>query len=301
MNLHILMTILVKYQRTSEQSLCQGLQCVSCMRYPFTQITEAIKHKRPLTLVLPAFPAKSANRQKTLSAKVDLGEVIGLKNLNALCRELHYHYPYGVQLIICSDGRVFNDVVLVNDDEVDIYQQGIEQIIKQHRLEYLSLFSLDDVYPMFNFSQKRAQLMRDFAEPLSQLRQRMEEETATRYQFNGMHRFIVEDQLVLKPHLSKNQIRKQAKASTYEVMRRSNAWSRLVATHFPHALRLSIHPQPCGSEKFGIQFLPATNRWATPWHNVLLKGKDGWQLIKRQQAEELGAVLKNDHYVLEAC
>jgi pyoverdine/dityrosine biosynthesis protein Dit1 len=70
--------------------------------------------------------------------------------------------------------------------------------------------------------------------------------------------------------------------------------------HFPKAIRLSIHPQPCGSEKLGIQFLPATNCWATPWHNVLLKNKHHWQLIKRIDAEQLGAKLAHDHYVLEA-
>lgn len=296
-----MITILMKYQRRSTVNAlnCSRLTCPSCQKHPKNIIQQAILTQQPLTLILPAFPAKSANRQKTLSEQPDLGERMGLINLDKLCQSLHQLHQPGVRLIICSDGRVFNDLVLVDNADVEIYQQGLEKIIKEEKLDYLSLFSLDDVYTNLDFAAMRVQLMLDFGESLEQLKQRIRTNSDALYLFNGIHRFIVEDQLALKPHQSKNQTRLQAKETAYNVVRRSNAWSKLLAAHFPHALRLSIHPQPCGSEKFGIQFLPASNSWATPWHNVLLKNREHWQLIKRIDAEKLGARLNHDHYVLE--
>jgi len=297
-----LIDILMKYHRYSNTAMqrCHNGFCQSCQKQPREMIVQAIKKQQPLTLILPAFPAKSANRQKTLSAKPDLGEKMGLANLNLLCQSLQHHHQPGVRLIICSDGRVFNDLVLVSNADVQTYQQGIQQIINQDSLHFLSLFSLDDVYINDDFATMREKLMQDFAEPLEELKQRIRCQSPSLYLFNGIHRFIVEDQLALKPLQSKNQTRLQAKEVTYEVIRRSNAWSKLLATSFPEALRLSIHPQPCGSDKLGIQFLPAKNGWATPWHNVLLKNRDGWQLMKRLDAERLGARLNDDHYVLES-
>lgn len=302
-NAQRIVSLLLSNMHPAEQDIThyQNASCLHCQMPHLKQVLKTMNSQRPITLILPAFPAKSANRQKTISAKPDLGEVMGLANLNNLCKNIHNLYTPGVELIICSDGRVFNDLVLVSEEEVNIYQQGIKTIIANHQLTYLKTFSLDDVYPNQDYLLMREQLMLTYGETRELLKQRLAYDEKLRYQFNGIHRFIVEDQLVIKPQQSKNQVRAAAKNITYDVVRRSNAWSRLLAQYFPQALRLSIHPQPCGSDKLGIQFLPAKNRWATPWHNVLLKNADGWQLIKRIDAERLGARFNQDHYVLEPC
>lgn len=298
-----LLELLMSQRRATEdaENTCQGILCVACQLHPKQKILQTVQDHIPLSLVLPAFPAKSANRKKTLSAKPDLGEVMGLTHLNEWCKKMQELYEPGVKLIICSDGRVFNDLVLVSDPDVDTYQRGIQQIIEEHQLTHLTTFSLDEVYPYSNYLSMREFLMMEYGQTLEQLKEQINQDPHLRYQFNGIHRFVIEDQLVLKENQSKNKIRKEAKHTAYEVIRRSNAWSRLLADYFPLAVRLSIHPQQCGSEKIGVQFLPAANRWATPWHNVLLKNEQGWQLMKRQDAEEMGAQLNYDHYILEAC
>ncbi|MDR3502439.1 MAG: isocyanide synthase family protein [Legionella sp.] len=297
-----LLRLIMNQRRISEdtEKKCPGLECTRCSPHPRAKIQQAIRDEHTLTLILPAFPAKSANRQKTLSAKPDRGEIMGLTQLNQLCQNMHKIHQPGVKLIICSDGRVFNDLVLVNDADVDLYQQGIQKIISEHKLHHLTTFNLDEVYLGHNYQSMRELLMLEFGQSLTRLKQQILEEPHWRYQFNGIHRFIIEDQLVLKPEQSKNKVRQQAKETTYEVMRRSNAWSALLTKYFSQSIRLSIHPQPCGSEKMGIQFIPSSNRWSTPWHNVLLKDAQGWQLIKREEAVRLGATLDEDHYVLEA-
>ncbi|KTC78190.1 isocyanide synthase family protein [Legionella brunensis] len=296
----IISLLFAKKHQAQDYIQCQGASCLHCQEPHFNKLLKAVSNQQVITLVLPAFPAKSANRQKTISCKPDLGEVMGLENLNYLCESIQQIYSAGVELIICSDGRVFNDLVLVSDEEVNLYQQGIKTIITQKNLRNLKIFSLDDVYPQQNYQNMRDQLMQSYGESLISLKQRLLADEKALYQFNGIHRFILEDQLALNKQFSKNRIRTMAKEIAYEVIRRSNAWSNLLAQYFSGAVRLSIHPQPCASDKLGIQFLPATNRWATPWHNVLLKHGDSWQLVKRIDAERLGAKLNHDHYVLEA-
>lgn len=292
-----LLHLLLSVKRSSED--CAG---ATCTRHPQPRqtISAAVAAEKPLTLILPAFPAKSANRQKTLSAMPDRGEIMGLSYLNQLCHDMTALYKPGVQLIICSDGRVFNDLVLVSDEDVNLYQQGIRDIICNNQLSHLSTFSLDEVFQVQDYSLMRELLLLQFGQSISELKADMLRDPALRYQFNGIHRFVFEDQLALRPGRSKNSVRQSAKEIAYEVMRRSNAWSRLLLREFPSTVRLSIHPQPCDSEKLGIHFLPTTNQWATPWHNVLLRNAQGWQLMKRAEAERLGGTLMHDHYVLEA-
>ena len=60
-----------------------------------------------ISFILPAFPAKSGNRNKTYSQLPDYGEVVSLQRLNEFALEISQLYQPGVKIIICSDGRVF--------------------------------------------------------------------------------------------------------------------------------------------------------------------------------------------------
>jgi pyoverdine/dityrosine biosynthesis protein Dit1 len=107
--------------------------------------------------------------------------------------------------------------------------------------------------------------------------------------YNGIHRFLFEDQVVLQPHKSRTQVRNECKGLAYHVIQRSNAWSRLIAECFPNALRLSIHPQDPHAEKIGILLTEAEDNWLTPWHGVVVLDESRFKLMRRQRAEELGA------------
>lgn len=293
-----ILTIFFDNRRVLHTNNC-SIDCKTCYRRHARKIEYALIHNKPLVLILPAFPAKSANRDKTLSASPDFGEVLGLTQLNSLCQKIQALHSPGVTLVICSDGRVFNDLVLVSNDDVNQYQQGIIDIISKHRLSNLKTFCLDEVYPHFSHQQMRDALMQTYGEELSLLKSRLSVCETSKAQFNGIHRFLVEDQLVLRGDISKNKVRKYAKEAAYQVVLRSNAWSKLLQVYFPNAMRLSIHPQPCGSDKLGIHFIPTVNQWATPWHSVALYVNGAWQLVKKKQAEAMGAILNNDHYILE--
>jgi len=70
-------------------------------------------------------------------------------------------------------------------------------------------------------------------------------------------------------------------------------------------VRLSIHPQTCGAKKLGIR-LVGNESWMTPWHGVAVESKKGYVLLKRSEAEALGAKLiyaadgRDSHYQLMA-
>lgn len=108
-------------------------------------------------------------------------------------------------------------------------------------------------------------------------------------QLDGLHRFLFEDAIALSPVLSRTKVRTEARPRAFEVLRRSRAWGSLLASLFPSALRLSIHPQPPVSEKIGIHLLSTADAWLTPWHGVALIEKDRVRLVKRSEAETLGA------------
>src|SRR5690606_22148817 len=86
-----------------------------------TQIIEQVKRKQKLTFILPAFPAKSSNRNKTHGPLPDMGEVLALEHLQKMCLNIEKNYASGAEVIICSDGRVFNDLVFVSDRDLIQY------------------------------------------------------------------------------------------------------------------------------------------------------------------------------------
>lgn len=270
---------------------CAKEPCAQCLAMHLPRVQDAIAAGEAIHMVLPAFPAKSANPQKTTGALPDLGEELALRFLQERCDEIARYYPPGARLTICSDGRVFNDLVGVDDDAVSAYRKHLIGMIRRLDLKSLDVFDLDDVRPLEPFASSRAWLVEKYADSLETLTQRTHEFEHHRQMFNGIHRFLTDDLAAREPALSKTQARNQSKDAAHEVIRRSNAWSRLVAGFFPNALRLSIHPQPPHAEKIGILLTPADDAWLTPWHGAVLLKDTHFMLTRRADAEAQGAKL----------
>lgn len=243
-------------------------------------------------LVLPAFPAKSSNREKTTGILPDLGEVLALEKLERLCEAIQSEYAGGARMVICSDGRVFSDLVQVPEEAVSAYNREIARIIRERGLTHLTTFDLDDVHVgSSDFDAMRRDLVAKHGESVAAIRARSLSTPEGRDMFNGIHRFLFEDLVVLHPEISRTKVRNWSKEVSYEVIQRSNAWSNVVELHFPHAVRLSIHPQAVTSKKIGVQLLPSNSQWRTPWHSAVLFDGQRHTLVRRQDAEAMGAVL----------
>ena len=245
----------------------------------------------PIHLILPAFPAKSPNHHKVLGTLPDLGEEIALTFLQSLCDDIRQVYAPGARLSICADGRVFADLVQVSDADVSAYNEALKALIQRLGTPDLDVVNLEDLLATDSFDQARAWIVAQYGEPLAELKARVRDTDHARAMFNGIHRFVSEDGQALAPEKSKSRVKGESKEVAYEVIQRSNAWTRLLAQEFPHAVRLSIHPQHPHSDKIGLRITRAQDDWLTPWHGVVLLRANDYVLLKRHQAEETGAVL----------
>jgi pyoverdine/dityrosine biosynthesis protein Dit1/AcrR family transcriptional regulator len=270
---------------------CATEPCAQCLALHLPKLHYFISQGLPVQLILPAFPAKSPNRQKVLGTLPDLGEEIALTFLQSLCDDIRQVYTPGAQLIICADGRIFADLVQVSDAQVSAYNDVLKQLIARLGTRDLSVVNLEDLLATTSFDEARAAITAQYGEPLAELQARVRDTPHHRAMFNGIHRFVAEDGLALAPEKSKSRVKEESKAVAYEVIRRSNAWTRLLAQEFPHALRLSIHPQHPHADKIGLRITRAVDDWLTPWHGVVLLRENDYVLLKRQQAEEAGATL----------
>lgn len=277
----------------------QGETSFECEAEPhLAKVHDAIRRQRPVRLVLPAFPAKSPSRLKTLSHLPDHGEELALISLSALADRIAELYPPGAQILICSDGRVFADVVRIPDPDVTAYNRALRDFAAEQGLNNLEFFDLDDVYPqMSDYVALREELLILYGEPLTTLQQRCRTEAEAVEMYRGITRFVFEDFLGLPDFAgqSRNAVQRLARASAYRVIQRSNAWGRLLADRFGDAVRLSIHPQFRRSEKIGVNLIDGGDCWATPWHAVVLKRGDQVSLVQRWEAESMDAnlVFKN--------
>lgn len=255
------------------------------------RVAAFVSRGAPIQLALPAFPAKSPSPAKVLGKHPDMAEQLGLESLARLLDEIAAVYPPGAELVLCSDGGVFADLVGVSDADVARYRRGIEAMIAEIDDERIRFFGLEDALGSRTPSTSRAELVARYAASESSLRERAASTPALAATIDGIHRFLVDDLRGADPTLSRSQAQKRARPLAYEVVRRSEAWGRLVAAAFPDALRLSIHPQPDVSEKIGVHLIETDDAWLTPWHGVALRENDRFRLVRRADAEASGAVL----------
>ncbi|MDP7320811.1 MAG: isocyanide synthase family protein [Bacteriovoracaceae bacterium] len=294
---------IMNYRRLPRHSkLCANSKCQICSSVHMPKIISAVKKNIPVTFVLPAFPGKSPNHNKVLGPLPDYAERLSLRFLGKLCERIKKYYSPGIKIILCSDGRVFSDVVGMKESNVSAYQVKLDRLIEGMSLLDIVTFNLDDFYKELSFAQMRDELMKTYGKSLDFLKYKVrngakeeaepDEKEANRM-YCGITRFLFEDSLYPGQTKSRAAIQKDAKSRAYEVIRRSNAWSDLIEKHFPEAVRLSIHPQTCGAKKIGIRLI-GNESWMTPWHGVALETQKGYVLLKRNQAIEMGAELIYD-------
>ena len=272
-----------------------GMPCELSLEPHLPLVRRFVGAGLPVHFVLPAFPAKSPNLEKVLGKCPDKAEELSLAFLDRLCEEIRAIYPPAARITICSDGMVFSDLVGVTDADVTNYGREIAAMIDRLGFTSLETFHMQDLYDeVRSGDEMREWLCRHYADANQAIRERLHSNPEQQALFNGIQRFLFEDRVVLEKDKSRTRVREECKERTYEVVRRSDAWGRLVADCFPAALRLSIHPQPHHSEKIGILLGASRDVWLTPWHAVALKENGAFRLIKRREAEELGAVVVSE-------
>jgi pyoverdine/dityrosine biosynthesis protein Dit1 len=284
---------------------CVTDPCPTCLAPHLECVKRFVLANEPVHFVLPAFPVKSPSRRKTIGPLPDLAEELALSFLQSVCDEVADVHRPGARITICSDGRVFSDIVGVTDEAVTRYGAEIASIVAASGRHSLDFFKLEDLFGTGDFEAMRAQLVEHYAEPLEVIRERIRTEDPHRALFCGVLRFLLEDRMGQGSGKTRSRLQKECKADAYRMIQRSNAWSRLVAGNFPNAVRLSIHPQEVHAEKIGIRLGETPDAWLTPWHSAVLKSRERFRLVHREEAEALGARLvyrsgHPSHYELAA-
>lgn len=278
--------IMARFRRLADGAPCVNTRCVRCESPHVERAAAAIRRGRPVEFVLPGFPAKSPNPRKVLGILPDEAELQALRFLEDLCDRAREFYEPGARVIICSDGRVFGDYVGIPDGNITAYQDQLAVMLRA--FGNLSAYNLDDKWPGLGFDAMRQRLNDEYADSDEQVRASVTTDDNARRLYLGISRFLFEDQKGNTDE-SNRTIQRRAKQRAYGVIQRSKAWGALVSDVFPTAVRLSIHPQPCGSSKLGIRLGRTPDAWLTPWHSVAVRLGEGFQLMKRHEAEAAGA------------
>lgn len=281
-----LLGLLFRFRRTGAATdPCAKDPCPTCYATHWARIRRFVAAGEPVHFILPAFPAKSRNPNKVLGPLPDLGERLATAFLESFCDQVTHFYEPGARITICSDGHVFSDVLGIPDDDVVAYRAELQRIIRTAGGGSVDIYSLENAYPGQSFEQMRELLVTTAAQSVEEIHDRVRNDEQWRSLFNGIHRFMVEDQAALHPGLSRTKLRAHCKEMAYQVVLRSNAWGVLVGEVFPMAMRLSIHPQPCHAEKVGFHLIRTRDDWLTPWHGVVVDDGVTFTLVKREQAE----------------
>lgn len=259
------------------------------IRPHLNKIEQMVKRLKPIHMILPAYPGKSPNRDKTLGKLPDLSEKHSIDNLAQICREINEIYAPGAKICIASDGYVFADLVRIPDSDVFAYTEAVKAYYKCRFADYFEFFDIKDAMAQLTcLDAMREEMMIRFGESLISLTAKTKTEKETRSMYQGITRFMFEDFCGLNEFagLSKTQIQKQAKQVALRVIQRSNAWSLLLEAQFPASLRLSIHPQFRVSGKIGIHMADTDDCWRTPWHSVAVMEDQQIRLHKRNSIDE---------------
>ncbi|SOB80937.1 L-tyrosine/L-tryptophan isonitrile synthase family protein [Streptomyces sp. 1331.2] len=257
------------------------------------QLADFIAAGEPIVFTLPGFPCKSPNPAKVLGHLPDEGERLSLTFLDRLCAEIgHLHEP-GAQILICSDGHIFGDLINVPDDHIDAYSDELTAMIAREGLGHLATFDLRAVLGDLPYDEKRARVHQQYAPTVEELREQVLTEEETLRLYRGITRFLTEDTVDFPG--TRSALQRECRRRAYGVIQRSRAWGELIAEQHPRAVRLSIHPQPAGVSKFGIRLLEAADVWTTPWHSSVLHRPDGnWELLRSEEAQQRGRLVLRD-------
>ncbi|MEV4318841.1 isocyanide synthase family protein [Actinocrispum sp. NPDC049592] len=270
----------------SAERQCDPFTCAACRAPHLSRIREQIREGTPVCFVLPGFPGKSPNLDKVLGPVPDRAEEVALAFLDGLCRKVASVYPPGARIVICSDGRVFGDQVGIPDEDITLYQAELRSMISRLGAGHLDLFNLDNLYGGMSHDDMRRRLDDKYGGDLARLRADVAGGGPELALYRGITRFLFEDAGGPTRAQGRAALQRDCRRRAYQVILRSHAWSAVVGDVFPYAVRLSIHPQPCGSAKLGIRLVEAEDNWLTPWHGVAVSRNGGYTLMKRVEAEK---------------
>lgn len=258
------------------------------------KVKAQLSKEQAIRMILPAFPWKSVNRvDKVTGTLPDLGEELALYRLNQMCEDIKAVYPLGGQVVIATDGLLFDDVVGITDEDTWNYGEGLLEMARQHGLENIRLMRAMDILGMTNgealdksmymsLAEKcRQEILTSYGRTEEEVRQMMKDDPDTLSTYCGFIRFLEAD-LKYSPitaatkSISGSQYRKTVKKVAIQMMIRAESFTKLLQAHCTDYVRLSIHPSS-GSVKLSVPLIVQSSGAfpRSPWHSSLALSVDG--------------------------
>ncbi|KAH0551212.1 hypothetical protein GP486_007470, partial [Trichoglossum hirsutum] len=262
----------------------------------FPRVLAKVKAQEPVRMVLPGFPFKSPNRvEKVLGALPDRGEEVALAHLENLCRAVDEIYEGGSQLVIVSDGLVYNDLLGVSDEDVWAYGSALRHFAHREDFNHIHFVRLRDLLGIP--ASENGDLDKErFLKEAPYLRKRLYEENIpssfdpsvliaededTRMTYCGYIKFLVKDLACTTQSnragakaVSKSRIKRRNEEIAKKMICRGKAFASLIEKMFPDSVRLSIHPSS-EATKISVSLIPESGSTMTPWHSSLAVKVDG--------------------------
>ncbi|KAF2724383.1 hypothetical protein K431DRAFT_310319 [Polychaeton citri CBS 116435] len=255
------------------------------------RVKRQVDNNEPVKIILPAFPWKSINTVDKVDGRLpDLGEVLALSRLNAMCEDIKKIYSTGAELTIATDGLVFDDIVGITDEDTWAYSESLLAIVAEKRFNSIKLARVFDLQAttqihmdketyMSQVSNCRAELLREYGRTEDEIRELIQSDSDSLLTYRGFIRFLEKD--LKHSHIGKTAVsgaeyRRRVKRVATNMMIRAESFTKLIAAKRPDHVRLSIHPST-GMAKLSVPLVITGDGQfpRTPWHCVLAVGVDG--------------------------
>ena len=253
-------------------------------------ITPTIEEKSRLLFVIPGFPFKDQNRFRVpFSGDMpDIGEISFMIRLFNLTQAMYQVHPYGVDVVVLSDGELYRDIFGVSDETISSYKNYLIAYRKYLNIQGgLSFICLKELINRSSDKSIAWDIVCFIKECIKKILKSDDREIIELFQvlISGM-KWNLDTRTYLKElndevcwNLMRSPvcaIDKKYRSLWYDVENKAHGaaleyasinlmlrWTRLIYKFFPSAIRGTVHPKPGQFALFGTGGSFAWNGVAT--------------------------------------
>ncbi|KAI8625963.1 Pyoverdine/dityrosine biosynthesis protein-domain-containing protein [Xylariaceae sp. FL1651] len=267
-------------------------------------VTKQVAAGAPIRMLLPGFPFKENSKDLVIGSLPDLGEELALCHLQGLCDNISASYESGAEILICSDGLVYNDLMGVSEEAVWEYGEALRAMVAIKELRSIKFLRLWDLleHPSRRFDQENQSKAKSYyLEHASCIRR----ELLYRYgdaQFDASTA-VKTDRDWATTHAAYVDVLARKTAENPEtiatqMIQRGKAYGAALRANLPGYVRLSIHDS-AGKGKLSLALIPNPQEKGSvglmPWRSVIAVDADGsYRTVYPSQVQDTHELIYKD-------
>ena len=281
------------------------------------KIIPFIQQQKRLYFILPSFPFKDQNKFRVPydADTVDFSEVAFLMRLHNVVQSLYQVHPFGADVIILSDGRLYQDIFKIEANCVEEYQWRLRYY--RNKLNIAGDISIIDLKELIERADEDYVITGILQHIENVIRKTYSSDTEFKNLIQGMKwnmnsRNILADytdkeawdiirkekaELADKLHLIWEQYHAMAveAAIRYASVNLMLKWTNLLGNFFPEAIRCTVHPKK-GQVALAMNYAWNGIAWSEKWPKCFqdISSVPFYQLAKYKKVKKV--VLKGMDY-----